>query len=436
MKTCNLLLLIAGLVGLVCPVGAVELDLAGFLKLVDRYSHDMKLAAQDLETAAANKKEAWATALPKIGAEAGYNRNLTDNFMFIGMEDHETGEMATQKLKFNFKNEYSFSAAISQTLFSFKVGNALKAASQYSRMSEYLYSHQVRAVRTQARKAFYQTLLLQKVYGIAQASEINAQENFQQMERKFQVGVVSEFQLLQAEVRWKNLTPETGKALRNYQLALNSLKTMCGIPVDSSLQISGDFELIPPLPEKNGIATIIEQRPDYNAMIWEKKLRETGVKAQVSDYLPSLEGKFIFNYSSQTDEWDPANENRSYIAGLTLTIPIYTGGYTGAQVKKSRIDLEKSKIRLDQTRQWIETDLNNIHQRMEEALARIESARTVMVTAEKAYMIAQTSADNGLATQLELKDSRIYCDQAKVNYYAAIYDYLDACFDWELGTGQ
>lgn len=421
---------------LTSSIHALDLDLAGFLKLVQRNSHDLKLAVQDLETASANKKEAWATALPKIGAEVGYKRNLTNNFLYIGMEDQETGENVTQKLKFNFNNEYQFSAVVNQTLFSFKVGNALKAASQYSRMSEYVYTNQVQTIMTQARKAFYQTLLLQKVSQITEASELNAKENYDQIGKKFLAGVVSEFQMLQAEVRWKILTPETSKAQRNFQLALNYLKTMCGLPVDSNLVISGVFELIPPLPKKLGMEQIIQQRPDYNAMVWEKKLRETGVKAQVSNYLPSLEGSFVYNYSAQSDQWETANENRSYIAGLNLTIPIFTGGYTAAQVQKYRIDLEKSRIRLDQTRQMIETDMNNIYQRMEEALKRIESAQRVMVTAEKAYTIAQTSADNGLATQLELKDSRIYCDRAKVNFYAAIYDYLEAMFDWELGIGK
>jgi hypothetical protein len=38
--------------------------------------------------------------------------------------------------------------------------------------------------------------------------------------------------------------------------------------------------------------------------------------------------------------------------------------------------------------------------------------------------------------QLELKDVRVLYDQATLNCYASIYDYLDAYFDWEQATGQ
>ena len=51
-------------------------------------------------------------------------------------------------------------------------------------------------------------------------------------------------------------------------------------------------------------------------------------------------------------------------------------------------------------------------------------------------MIAETRVRNGLATQLELKDSRILLDQAQLNYYSSIYDYLAAYFDWQKATGN
>ena len=54
---------------------------------------------------------------------------------------------------------------------------------------------------------------------------------------------------------------------------------------------------------------------------------------------------------------------------------------------------------------------------------------------EKAFEIAEITSDNGLATQLELKDARLAYDQAKLNYFAAQYEYLEAYFDWELAVG-
>ena len=122
--------------------------------------------------------------------------------------------------------------------------------------------------------------------------------------------------------------------------------------------------------------------------------------------------------------------------GLTLNIPLYTGGFTGAQVQKAKVELDKTNIRIKQTEEMIYTQIQNIHLRLSEAYERILSAKSNMATVEKAYTIAQSSADNGLATQLELKDARVLFDQTKLGHYAAIFDYLSAYYDWEQATGN
>ncbi len=414
---------------------AESYDLETFLSLVETNCKDLKLAEKELDMAKAYKKEAVSTALPKIFAQANYNRNLKENFLYIDFPDGNGG-FTREKFKISLNNEYSFNAVLNQTLFSFKVGNALKAAKQYQKLTDFAYNARHQAIIIFAKKGFYQTLLLKKVWEVTRSAEENAHENYQNVKKKFDNGIVSEFELLQAEVRWKNDVPKTTKAKKNYQLALVSLKNFAGIDVEKEISLDGNFDHYPDKPERIDFEEILNERPDYNALLWEKKLRETNTSAQFSEYLPTLSGSFIYRFSSQSDEWRFDNRNNNLIAGLNLSIPIYTGGYTGAQVQKAHIELDKSTIKVDQTKENIYNEIKNITLRLEEAHQRILSAETTLGTSQKAFHIAEITADNGLATQLELKDSRVYLDQAKLNYYAAIYDYLDAYFDWELATGN
>jgi outer membrane protein TolC len=73
---------------------------------------------------------------------------------------------------------------------------------------------------------------------------------------------------------------------------------------------------------------------------------------------------------------------------------------------------------------------------LREANSRILSADKTRQTARRAFEIATTSADNGMATQLELANSRMQLEQAVLNYYVATFDYLDAYYDWQLAIGQ
>ena len=91
---------------------------------------------------------------------------------------------------------------------------------------------------------------------------------------------------------------------------------------------------------------------------------------------------------------------------------------------------------LGKTQDDIMQNIRNVRLRLHESFSRILSAQKTQETAFRAFEIAQTSADNGLATQLELKDSRIQVELAVLNYYVATYDFIDAYVDWELVTGK
>jgi outer membrane protein TolC len=411
-------------------------NLKTFLSRVESHSKDLKLARKERDMAKVYKKEALSTALPKIMIEATYNRNLKANYLFIDFPDFETGEMTNQKFKINYKNEYGLNAVLNQTLFSFKVGNALRAAREFKKLTNFVYDAAHQSIVKMAKKAFYQTLLLKKVWEVSRASEENAHENYLNMKKKYDNGQVSEFKLLQAEARWQSQVPGTTQAKRNYELALNSLKNLTGIPVEEEMVLDGDFDHIPAMPVIPPVDTVLEKRPDFNALLWEARLRGTGVKSEAADRLPSLNLSLVYNFSSLSDYFKLERQNKSYIVGLNLSFPIFTGGYTRAQVQKAKIELEKTRIKIEKEKETIYNDIHNIWLRMEEARKRIQSASKSLETAKKAFKIAEITAANGLATQLELKDARVIYDQAILNGYAATYDYLDAYFDWEQATGS
>lgn len=411
-------------------------NLRAFLSRVESQSKDLKLAQKDLDMARVYKKEAVSTALPEIKLMGSYNRNLKDIFLYIDFPDFETGEMTNQKFKINYRNEYGFQAMVSQTLFSFKVGNALRAAKQYKKLTDFIYDASRQTIVKFAKKAFYQTLLLKNVWELSRASEKNAHENYLQMKKKYDYGQISQFNLLQAEVRWQNQIPQTTKAKRNYELALNSLKNMAGISDREKIDLQGDFEHIPPMPPTEKLEPVLDRRPDYNALVWEEKLRGTGIKSEKANQLPTLSLNLIYHFSSLSDYFKLERQNHSYIVGLNLSIPIYSGGYKQAQVQKAKINLEKTLLKIQKEREAISNELRNIYLRLEEADKRIQAAKKTLETAKKAWEIAEVTAANGLATQLELKDARMVYDQARLNNYAAVYDYLDAYFDWQQAVGR
>ncbi len=415
-----------------------QLTLKEVLDLAEKNNKEIRLARANLKLASAQKKEAISTALPKVNLQLNYNRNFLQNIFYFTTQDPQTGQNVTRSFKASFNNEYQMNAVLNQTIYSFgKVGNAIKAAGYFTRFTSHQYEAEWQRVITQVKKAFYQALLLKKVWEVAQQSEISALDNYNNVKLKFDNGVVSEFELLQAETRWKNAIPETMKARKNYEIAINNLKVLVDIPLRKEIELVGNLENYQPfIPDSMDYRIVFEQRPDYQALQWEKKLREKKVAVEYANHLPTLSGSLIYTYGARSDEFRLDNSNDNVILGINLSVPIFTGGYTSAQVQKARVEVEKVKIRIALANDNIRVELQNILLRMREARERITAAAKSVESARRAFEIAETRVQNGLATQLELKDSRVLLDQAQLTFFSAIYDYLNAKFDWDQATGQ
>lgn len=416
-------------------INAQVYDVDKFLELVKANNKDIQLAAKDLEIAETQDGMARSSAYPQVSANAGYNRNLKEAYMYVDFGDLFGPGLGSSKFKINYKNEFNASARVTQQIFNYSVFKAIKAANQYSELSNRVYDATYEGVMNGSKKAFYQTLLLKDLLDLNKESEKNAHDNYLHLKDKFDAGLASQLQMLQAEVRWQNIIPQVTQAERNYELALNSLKTLAGLKVTDEFQIKGSLDDVTEKPTKVDLADVYNNRSDYRAKLWERKLRESNVDVEFASNFPTLSASFTYQFSALSDIFKLERRNNYLIAGLSLNIPIFNGWNTSSRVQKAKIELAKTDIEISKFQDKISIEINNLKLKLDEAQKRINSAETTLTTAKKAFKIATITADNGLSTQLELKDARLALDQAKLNYFSAKYEYLDAYFDWELATG-
>ncbi len=410
-----------------------DLSLSSALKMAEENNDELKLARAELDYADAQVSEAWSTALPLVTADVNYSRNLKETFFFINADE---GFGGSNRISFTFKNEYSLTAKLEQTLLSYKVGKALQIAYKFDDFTNQNYDHQRRTILTKVKEAYYDALLSHEILKVTTESEQSALENYEETKTRYESGVTSEFDLLQAEVRWRNAIPKTLAAEKNYELAVNNLKTMLDIPLDEEIELSDAYESIPPMPDEPDLQSVFENRLDFRALQLERDLRDKNVSLEFANHLPTLSGTFTYTYSGRSDELKIENDYDNYVVGLRLNIPLFSGGYTNAQVQKARIDVRKSDTRLSQTEDQIRVQLKNVMLSLREARKEIESAQKSVDAATRAFDIAEARLENGLATQLEVKDSRVFLDQAKVSLLTARFNYLKAYFQWQLVSGQ
>ena len=435
------------LVTLAMPAVTQErLSLQGFLNLVEDNSLALENTRTDRDIAATQERLTRSQVYPTIVGEAGYTRNFLDIEQEFPAFIDTDGTPAvpgtniypiqTQSMDVNSDNDFSAGLSVQQKVFDMAVFRALEASEQFTGLQGTIYEASRQGILTEAKRLFFQTLLLQEVLEVRRSSEEIAYDNYLETQRRQENGLASPLEVLQAEVNWKITQPDTSQAERNLNVALQNLRNFAGLDRTTEVVLTETLDEYPPLPSFENAFDRRNNRPDYQALAAQRRLRELNVAAERAKFYPSLSASLTYGWQSSGDDFDLSNGSDSLSAGLSLTIPIFYGGSRFASLNQARLELQKTTTEIALQDDTIATELETLRLTLEEANLRISSAEQTLETAERAYEVSQTSVDNGLATQLELKDARVSLERARLNYVSAVFDYLSAYFDWQLATGE
>jgi outer membrane protein len=166
-------------------------------------------------------------------------------------------------------------------------------------------------------------------------------------------------------------------------------------------------------------------------------MRHNAEKISQSSSRPKLELVINGQWQAQKDNFKfNANDFRqSWFSGLTLSVPLFDGFRTNAQVAQSRADTRRAELGLQQIERAIGLEIARAHQTLSEALARKEAQMQTVNLAQKGLKIAETRYSNGIGTQLEIIDGQLTVQRAETELVQAKRDVAIAIVRLEHSMG-
>jgi outer membrane protein TolC len=233
-----------------------------------------------------------------------------------------------------------------------------------------------------------------------------------------------------AEVDWKTKAASMTEARKNAELALIAFRNLAGIPVTEAVTLteqggSNPLGELPQIPESPALEKVLASRPDYRALVLSRELSDIDRRAAIGSFLPTASASFSYalggmgNGGSLTGDYD----FNSAQLGITVTIPLFVGGYRLARLKAAGIEQEKAAVALSQKHNGIESELIELRLRLEEA-------------AERAVTLSQSAYSNGLTTQFNVAEAVNRLGEARLGLQSAVFEYRSAYYDWELSGGN
>ncbi|MDY9917704.1 MAG: TolC family protein [Proteiniphilum sp.] len=465
-----LLLILPGLAGLSTATAqqtdSLRIDLNRALEIALSENPTVKVADMEITKKQYAKKSAYGALLPQMDLIGQYQRAIKrqtvyfdEGFSFMGGDinpgdytddelqilqvlqkvmggDTESSGEGIQMGRFN-----SWSAGLNVSLP--LVVPSLWKNIQMSEVDIQLSMEKARASRidlvNQVKKSFFSLLLAQDSHDVFRKTYETDSINLEDIRNRYNQGIVAEYDVITADVRLKSLIPSILQSENMMKIAELQLKMLMGIDSDMPLKVVGSLDDY----EKSMFDAIIPadtslmNNSDIRQFDLQTEQAQKAYELQKLQYAPSLVTSFNWTYMSQNNDfkistyrWDPYS-----MLGVTLQIPLFSGGQRYHNLKQSQIQLWQ----LDEQRKDVERGLklsirNNydlIHKNIEQVVATQSSVEQ----ARKGHEITLKRYETGMGTIVDVNAAALAVLNAELQYRNAIYDYLSAKADLEKVLG-
>jgi outer membrane protein TolC len=404
-------------------------------------NRDILIADQDRSKAEAQIAEARSGAFPQLSVSAQYMRNVELPVIFLpGNSPPFNPSPNTISFAIGSNNSYQGGLTLTQAVYSHQVNVALDIANTYKDLSDAGYESTRQSVVLQTKKAFYGVLLMQKLVEANRQALDMVKANYENVQALYNHGQAAEFDLLRAEVQVANTEPTVISVENNLVLAVNGLKSLLSIPLDSNVVIEGDFMFaeVPQSVLDQGARDAMTTNPSLQQLAFQETMLDQNISIEQSGYFPSVFAFGSYQWQTQDNTFQFNNYLWAKIVniGVTLSWNVFDGLRTPARVEQARVDLRKVEYARLKAEEGLTIAIQSARLKMDEAKRRIQGQEKNIEEAKKAVSIAETRFKNGVGTQLELLDTQVAMTLAQTNYAQAIYDYLVAKADWDFAVGQ
>jgi HAE1 family hydrophobic/amphiphilic exporter-1 len=322
---------------------------------------------------------------------------------------------------------YEGMVTLRQTLFSFKVGAAIRAARLGRAFGQEELARARQAVSLAAVQAYNQYLLGLERVRIAEKSVRLKRTQLEMARNRRLAGVATDLEVLRFEVDLENDRARLLAVRGQADLARGNLNAVLVRPIDAPIEPTDSLELVPTeVSIDEAVREAWANRPEARAIALLERIQDQLVTVAAGDGRPSLELTAAYGSSVREPDNFFRGDFAKWSAGVSLRVPVFDGFRTAGKVAQARAERDK----VAQDRIALE---NQIRLEAKDAVDRLDVARKVLeaadlnvAQAQKAFDMTQANYRLGAASTLDVMDAQAALTQAESNRIEALFAHASA----------
>jgi len=416
------------------PPDTIRLTISGALGRAASLGEEVKLARSQVDFAGTQVKAARSAVFPALDGSFNYLRTYASPFQVKSSAPADTANpifALFKNLPFGRVNQYTANLTATQTLFSPKLGIAMRVATEFESAARFTLREQMAEEEFQVRSAYVGALLAHELEASAEEAVAQAQRFLESERLRLSAGAGSELDVLRAEVSLENLRPQLMDAQNAASIAMLNLKRLINVPLAAPLVLTTPLDA-PPAAVSMGStdpAAVVAERSAVHAEEQQVRIANELVKGAISQYLPSIDFRMSLGrimYPQQVFALNGTDWLTDWNASVTLKVPLFNGFKRDADLSQARIGLQQEQYRLAQLRESVQLQYQQAVGERERAAASITARQRTVDQAQRVYDLTVLRYDQGMASQLEVTDARLSLLQARANRAQAIAQYYIA----------
>ncbi|MEO8399102.1 MAG: TolC family protein, partial [Ignavibacteriaceae bacterium] len=343
------------------------LTLDGAIKIALQRNSTLKKTENNISTFESNLKAAYGNFLPSLGASSTFSWNRSEasgGETFVIQGTTITTEPQTTETR-----NYSVGAGADITLFDGLSNIANLSQSKNDLESAELFFERVKQdIVFNTINLYYLIVNNQQLLKVKEEDVKWNQRNLETITERNKLGAVTLADVYAQQVRFGNAELEVVRTKNNLENAKAELLDYLGLDVMDNYQysdslsekelsvldknLSKDFENISQVVDE-----ALNNRPDFKSARLDLESANNGITRAWSGYLPRLTGSANFN--TFANEASKLFKSKNYSAGLTLSIPIFSGFATDNQVQFAKVNAMNKEIELNDLERKIKKNLQS-----------------------------------------------------------------------------
>jgi outer membrane protein TolC len=273
-------------------------------------------------------------------------------------------------------------------------------------------------------RAYHGMILAQERLEAVRADRANQEELLEILRLRFESGMATELDTLQAAVAVANIEPQLRGAERGLRTAAAQLNAAMGREPSAALAIRARQEVELDSIDRDDLLLLLEGRPDLRQMRIMDNLLRQNRRAQKAKMRPYLNLHGSYGLVGKTLEGLNDTGHDFWSASVALTVPLFDGFLTGGEVQESDASIARNQAELDGKRRQARVEVLDLLAAVEAARGTLHASQLNMTRAEELVATSKMMLRLGKQDYLSMLQAESNWARARANLIQARFDLL------------